>query len=71
VRVPQVRLVSRIALSCEADARQRLGTRLAAIAQKVEAALQKPPDIEGVAKGEEIYLVQARPQQGLPGLERV
>jgi phosphoenolpyruvate synthase/pyruvate phosphate dikinase len=58
---------SRIAMSCEADTRKRLGTRLASIAQVVENAFQKPQDIEGVVVGEEIYLVQARPQQGLPG----
>ena len=61
---------SHIALSCEADARQRLGKRLASIAQVVEHALQKPQDIEGVVVGEEIYLVQARPQQGLPAKEQ-
>ena len=31
---------------------------------------EKPQDIEGVVVGEEIYLVQARPQQGLPGKEQ-
>ena len=49
------------------NARKRLGNRLSSIAQVVEKALQKPQDIEGVVVGEEIYLVQARPQQGLPG----
>jgi phosphoglucan,water dikinase len=57
---------SRIAMSCEADARKRLGRRLASIAQAVENAFGKPQDIEGAVVGEEIYLVQARPQQGLP-----
>ena len=61
---------SRIAMSCEADARKSLGRRFAAIAQAVEKAFEKPQDIEGVVVGEEIYLVQARPQQGLPGKEQ-
>jgi len=60
---------SRIAMSCEAEARKGLGRRLASIAQVVERAFQRPQDIEGVVVGEEIYLVQARPQQGLPGKE--
>jgi len=65
--VPGIVDYSRIALSCEHDARQRLGRRLASIGQAVENAFRKPQDIEGIGVGEEIYLVQSRPQQGLPG----
>ena len=56
---------SRVPLSLEPAARVQLGRRLAAIAQFVESAFHAPQDIEGVVKGEEIYLVQSRPQQGL------
>jgi phosphoglucan,water dikinase len=62
---PKIVDYSRIALTCEAGARKSLGSRLALIAQAVESAFQKPQDIEGVVVGTEIYLVQARPQQGL------
>jgi phosphoglucan,water dikinase len=68
--VPKIVDYSRIAMSCEGDARRRLGSRFASIAQVVEKAFQKPQDIEGVLVGAEIYLVQARPQQGLPGKEQ-
>src|SRR5207247_6092703 len=67
---PRIVDYSRIAMSCEAGALRRLGRRLATIGQLVEKAMQKPQDIEGVVVGEEIYLVQARPQQGLPGKEQ-
>ena len=56
---------SRVPLSLRPEARQDLGRRLAAIAQFVEAAFHLPQDIEGVVKGDEIYLVQSRPQTGL------
>jgi phosphoglucan,water dikinase len=52
-------------LSCDGDARKQLGKRLAASARFVEEALQKPQDIEGAVVGDEIFLVQSRPQQGL------
>ena len=68
--MPKIVDYSRIALSCDAVARERLGRRLASIGQVVERAFGKPQDIEGVVVGEEIYLVQARPQQGLPGREK-
>ena len=55
---------SRVALSLEPEAREKLGRRLAAVAQFVETAFHAPQDIEGVVKGEEIYLVQSRPQPG-------
>jgi len=56
---------SQISLSRDADARKQLGKRLAAVARFVEEAFQKPQDIEGAVVGDEIYLVQSRPQQGL------
>ena len=56
---------SRVRLSLEPPARTQLGCRLAALARFVESAFHAPQDIEGVVKGEEIYLVQSRPQQGL------
>jgi len=58
---------SRIPLSCDAEARKELGGRLARIGRQVEEALEGPQDIEGAVVGNEIYLVQARPQQGLKG----
>ncbi len=56
---------SQVSLSLEPAVREKIGRRLAAIAQFVETAFHAPQDIEGVVKGEEIYLVQSRPQQGL------
>ena len=57
---------SRIDLSREAAAREKLGRRLAQIGAFVEQALGKPQDIEGAVVNDEICLVQARAQQGLP-----
>ena len=56
---------SRVPLSLDGEARKQLGKRLASIAQFVETAFGEPQDIEGVVKGDDIYLVQSRPQQGL------
>ena len=58
---------SLIPLSCDAEARKELGARLARIGRQVEEALQGPQDIEGAVVGKDIYLVQARPQQGVRG----
>jgi phosphoglucan,water dikinase len=58
---------SRMTLTQNSDLRRRLGARLAAIARAVEIELGRPQDIEGVITGEDIFLVQARPQQGLGG----
>ena len=60
---------SQIELSRDSDARNALGKRLAAVARFVEEAFQKPQDIEGAVVGDEIYLVQSRPQQGLQKLQ--
>jgi hypothetical protein len=43
----------------------RLGRRLAEIAAFLEGGLGGPQDVEGACLGEEIHLVQTRPQQGL------
>lgn len=56
---------SRVPFSAEVRARRELAARLAALAVRVEQALGGPQDIEGVVAGGEIYLVQARPQQGI------
>ena len=56
---------SRVPLSLEPETREKLGRRLAVIAQFVETAFHQPQDIEGVVKGDDIYLVQSRPQQGI------
>jgi phosphoglucan,water dikinase len=56
---------SRIPLSRDPEARKELGGRLARIGRQVEEALGGPQDIEGAVVEREIYLVQARPQQGL------
>ena len=58
---------SHIGLSCDGEARPRLGRRLAAIGRVVEETFGKPQDIEGAVAGDDIFLVQARPQQGLRG----
>jgi phosphoglucan, water dikinase len=56
---------SQVTLSCDAAARRALGRRLCFIGKFVEEALGQPQDIEGAVVGNDIYLVQARPQQGL------
>lgn len=55
---------SRIELSQNKELRDRLGMRLGAVGRFVEEALGRPQDIEGLLRGETIYLVQSRPQQG-------
>jgi hypothetical protein len=54
------------ALSRDGEARTQLGQRLATIGRGVEDAFGRPQDIEGAVVGNEIFLVQARSQQGLP-----
>ncbi|MFO0926221.1 MAG: PEP/pyruvate-binding domain-containing protein [Gemmataceae bacterium] len=56
---------SRIPLSADPTAARSLGERLAAIATYLEERLGRPQDVEGVCVGEEIFVVQSRPQQGL------
>ena len=56
---------SKIQLSRELAALERLGAQLARVGTFVEIYLGGPQDIEGATAGGAIYLVQARPQQGL------
>jgi phosphoglucan,water dikinase len=56
---------AKVALSIDGELRKRLGQRLAAIGRYVEQSFGHPQDIEGVIAGNDIWLVQARPQQGI------
>ncbi len=56
---------SKINLTIDEDFRNRLGSRLGAISRFCEKALGGPQDIEGLVINSKIYLVQARPQQGV------
>jgi phosphoglucan,water dikinase len=55
---------SKVELSKNEGFGRRLGLRLGQIGRFVEDALGGPQDIEGLVLADEIYLVQARPQQG-------
>jgi phosphoglucan,water dikinase len=55
---------SDVGLSRDPAFARQLGKRFASIARFMEGALGRPQDIEGALVGEEIYLVQSRPQQG-------
>ncbi|MEJ2697589.1 MAG: PEP/pyruvate-binding domain-containing protein [Candidatus Sulfobium sp.] len=57
---------SRTRFSTDEKFRKDMGKRLTNIAVYVEERLGKPQDIEGIISGEEICLVQSRPQQGIP-----
>jgi phosphoglucan,water dikinase len=57
---------AKVPLSADPAAIQALARKLAAIADFLEGRLNKPQDVEGVCIGQEIHLVQSRPQQGLP-----
>jgi phosphoglucan,water dikinase len=56
---------SSIELSKDKGFRDYLGRRLGAIGRFVEGRLGRPQEIEGMVSGDTIYLVQARPQQGV------
>jgi phosphoglucan,water dikinase len=56
---------SRVPLSSAAGTTERLGKRLAELAVFLERELGLPQDVEGVCVGEDVHVVQARPQQGL------
>ena len=56
---------SKVGLTMDTDFRRRVGARLGAIAGLVEEAFQKPQDIEGLWAGQDVYLVQSRPQAGI------
>ena len=57
---------SRVELSLQSAAREKLGKRLAEIGSFVERELKQPQDIEGAFVKDRVFLVQARPQAGLP-----
>jgi hypothetical protein len=50
------------ALSRDQDARAALGRRLGAVAALLEEAFGGPQDVEGCCVGEDIFIVQTRPQ---------
>jgi phosphoglucan,water dikinase len=54
-----------VALSIDGKLRKRLGRRLAAVGRFVEQSFGRAQDIEGAIVGDEIWLVQSRPQQGI------
>ncbi len=56
---------SKVELSCKAETRSAIGGRLADISQLIEKFYKGPQDIEGVIVGQDIYLLQVRPQQGI------
>ena len=49
-------------LSADAAARKKLGARLAAIGAALEAEYGAPQDVEGTVVGDDVYIVQSRPQ---------
>ena len=52
----------RAAASVDVAARNALGARLAAIGAVLEVEYQSPQDVEGTVVGEQVYIVQTRPQ---------
>ncbi len=55
---------STVGLSREESVRTNLMGRVGKIGMYIEKETGRPQDIEGLVRGDEIYLVQARPQQG-------
>jgi phosphoglucan, water dikinase len=53
---------SRQPLSTDSGAREALGKRIGAVAALLEAEFGGPQDVEGCLVGEELYVVQTRPQ---------
>ena len=53
---------SRQQLSVSSDARVALGRQIGAVASCMERAFGGPQDVEGCLVGEELYVVQTRPQ---------
>ena len=62
---PEALDYSNVKLSTSDEYREKLGKRLTDIGQFVEGAFKKPQDIEGAVVGDDIFLVQSRPQQGV------
>jgi phosphoglucan,water dikinase len=56
---------STVQFSRDAELRRALGRRLSVMGRLIETEFGAPQDIEGAVVGDEIWLVQARPQQGL------
>lgn len=56
---------TRVRFTTDPEVRASLGARLARIAGLVEAEWGQPQDVEGVVRGDEIFLVQSRAQQGI------
>ena len=54
-----------VPLSADSSAAAILGRRLAEIAEFLETELGVPQDVEGVIIGEDVHIVQTRPQQGI------
>ncbi len=55
---------SSVSLSLDDALRNLLATRIGGIGKSVEESFGGPQDMEGVVTGNDIYLVQSRPQQG-------
>ncbi len=55
---------SNVPLPCDPAAAQRLGARLAETVRFLEEEIGTPQDVEGVVTGDQIHIVQTRPQQG-------
>ena len=53
---------SRQELSTDREQRDTLGRRLAAVGAALEAEYGAPQDIEGCVVGDDVYIVQSRPQ---------
>lgn len=67
--VSDIRLdYSQVRLSREMGALEELATRLAQAGRFIARERGCPQDIEGVVTGDCIYIVQTRPQAGLPGV---
>ena len=56
---------SKVPLSYDGKYARGLGKCLASIASFLEQALGRPQDVEGAIIGDDIFLVQSRPQQGI------
>lgn len=53
---------SRQKLSVDGSARELLGRQLAAVGAALEAEYGSPQNVEGCVVGEDVYVVQSRPQ---------
>lgn len=53
---------SRQALSCDHSLREEVAQRLAAVGVVLEHGFKGPQDVEGCLVGNDLYIVQTRPQ---------